>query len=270
MSALTLSLRSQVEQRVDMSPLVCQALAGMDPSQIGGLLLQCGKKRLRVDELFTVSGSDPQHIIIRNSTSKLDNIGKQLDGGRITVEGSAGAYLGMGMKTGIIKVTEHAFLYAACEMRGGAIHIDGNVGDFLGAALPGNKQGMQGGMVLIKGNAGERVGDHMRRGMLLIEGNVGDYCGSRMIAGTIAVMGQVGKYAGYGMRRGTLLCWNKPDLTPTFNDCGEHTLSFLTLLFNSLRGLDSKFADASAAFASVRRFGGDMANGGRGEVLVKL
>jgi len=58
----------------------------------------------------------------------------------------------------------------------------------LGAALPGNKMGMKGGTILIKGNVGERAGDHMRRGNILIEGNAGDYCGSRMTAGTIAVL----------------------------------------------------------------------------------
>ncbi len=270
MSALTFSLRHRVEQRVDMSPLVCQALAGMDPNEIGALTLQCGKMSIRVDELFSLTGSDTQNIVIRNSYRKLDNIGKQLEGGTITVEGSAGAYLGWGMKSGVINVTNNANIYAACEMQGGFIRIDGDAGDFLGAALPGNKQGMKGGMVLVKGNVGERAGDHMRRGMLLIEGDAGDYCASRMTAGTIAVMGRVGIYAGYGMRRGTLLLWNKPELMPTFNDCGSHTMAFLPLLFGSLKHLDSKFAETSAAFNCVHRFGGDMANTGRGEILVKI
>ena len=36
-------------------------------------------------------------------------------------------------------------------------HIAGNAGDFLGAALPGNKMGMKGGTILVKGNVGERA-----------------------------------------------------------------------------------------------------------------
>ena len=117
---------------------------------------------------------------------------------------------------------------------------------------------------------GERVGDHLRRGQILIEGNAGDYLGSRMWAGTIAVMGQTGRYAGYAMRRGTLLFWQQPQLPATFNDCGSHTLSFLPLLFKSFKNLDSRFADTSLAFNRVRRYGGDLAATGRGEVLVKL
>ena len=174
------------------------------------------------------------------------------------------------MKSGTINVQGDVGLYAGCEMRNGLLQIDGNAGDFLGAALPGNKQGMKGGTILVKGNVGERAGDHMRRGVILVEGNAGDYCGSRMIAGTIAVMGQTGCYPGYTMRRGTLLLWNQPQLSATFNDCGSHTLAFLPILFASFKNLNSKFADASAAFNRVQRYGGDMAETGKGEVLVKI
>ncbi len=270
MSALRLTLKKRPDQRVDMSPLVCQKLEGLTPVDIGQLELQAGNRTVRVDELFKISGEDVQHIIVAGSFNKLDFIGKELDGGRITVEGDAGAYLGQGMKAGVIEVQGDAGLYAGCEMKDGLIEIDGNGGDFLGGALPGNKQGMKGGAILVKGNVGERAGDHMRRGLILIEGNAGDYCGSRMVAGTIAVMGQTGRYLGYAMRRGTLLLWNKPQLSATFNDCGSHTLAFLPILFSSFKKFDSRFADSAAAFNRVQRYGGDMAGMGKGEVLVRL
>lgn len=269
MSALVFTLRQRIRQRVDMTPLTCQKLAGMDPTDIEEIELQSGKQRIKVKDLFDLSGSDTNDLVFKNSYRKLDNIGKELDGGRITVEGSAGAYLGFGMKSGEIYVSNNANIYAACEMKGGFIQIEGNAGDFLGGALAGNKKGMQGGMVLVKGDVGERTGDHMRRGIILIEGDAGDYCGSRMTAGTIAVMGAVGRYAGYGMSRGTLLLWSKPELMPTFNDCGSHMMSFLPLFFGSLRSLNSKFADVSAAFNSAWRYAGDMAISGKGEILVK-
>ena len=270
MSALTFTLKSKPAQRVDMSPLVCQHLSGMSITEISALTLQSGKLKLRVDELFTISGSDAEEIVINNSVDNLDFIGKDLDGGSITVNGDAGAYLAFGLKSGEIKVSGNVGLYAACEMKKGYLEIAGNAGDFLGAALPGNKMGMKGGTILVKGNVGERAGDHMRRGNILIEGNAGDYCGSRMTAGTIAVMGQTGRYLGYAMRRGTLLLWNQPKLSASFNDCGAHTLAFLPILFASFKTLNSRFADASIAFNRVQRYAGDMSEMGRGEVLVKL
>ena len=269
MNALTLTLKCSPDQRVDMSPLTCHLLKNLALADIAALTLQSGKRKLRVDELFSIDGSDTQNIIIKNSVAKLDFIGKELDGGSISVTGDAGAYLGMGMKAGEIKVSGNAGLYAACEMKKGYLEISGNAGDFLGAALPGNKMGMKGGTILVKGCVGERAGDHMRRGNILIEGNAGDYCGSRMTAGTIAVMGQTGRYLGYAMRRGTLLLWNQPQLSASFNDCGTHTLAFLPILFASFKMLNSRFADESTVFNRVQRYAGDMSEMGRGEVLVR-
>ena len=270
MKSLTLTLKHRTDQRVDMSPLVCQNLLGLSPMEIGGLTLQNGKRQIRVDELFQVTGEDTSHILIKNSFAKLDFIGKELKDGAITVEGDAGAYFGMGMQSGTIAVTGNVGIYAACEMKNGYMEIEGDAGDFLAGALPGNKQGMKGGIVLVKGNVAERAGDHMRRGTILIEGDVGDYCGSRMTAGTIAVMGNTGKNLGYAMRRGTLLLYKQPVIPATFNDCGSHTLAFLNVLFTSFGKLNSKFAEPEASFSRVQRYAGDLSELGRGELLVTL
>jgi len=270
MSALIFTVKQETAQRVDMSPIVCHLLKGLSLAEIAAIELQNGKRKVRVDTLFDISGDDTQNIVIKNSYAKLDFIAKELQDGTMTMHGEAGAYFGMSMKSGTLIAKGNVGLYAACEMKNGLLTINGNAGDFLGAALPGNKQGMKGGTVLVKGNVGQRAGDHMRRGNMLIEGCAGDYCGSRMIAGTIAVMGTTGRYLGYAMQRGTLLLWQQPKLSATFNDCGSHTLAFLPILFKSFKKLDSKFADASEAFDRVQRYGGDMAEKGRAEVLVKL
>ncbi|BCG64842.1 MAG: formylmethanofuran dehydrogenase subunit C [Methyloprofundus sp.] len=270
MSALTFTVKQATQQRVDVSPLVCHLLKDMTLADITAIELQNGKRKIRVDELFEVSGSDSQNIVFRKSFAKLDFIGKELEAGSMVVHGDAGAYFGIGMKSGKLTMEGDVGLYAACEMKNGLLTINGNAGDFLGAALPGNKQGMKGGTVLVKGNVGQRAGDHMRRGTMLIEGDAGDYCGARMIAGTIAVMGNTGQFLGYAMQRGTLLLWKAPQLSATFNDCGSHTLAFLPILFKSFSKFDSKFAEQSVAFNRVQRYGGDMAEKGRAEVLVKL
>ncbi len=106
----------------------------------------------------------------------------------------------------------------------------------------------------------------MRRGLILIEGNAGDYCASRMIAGTIGVLGNVGAYAGFNMRRGTLLLKQQPVLHATLQDCGIHTLPFLSLLTKSFANLDTTFKHLK--LNRVQRFVGDAANKGNGEILV--
>jgi formylmethanofuran dehydrogenase subunit C len=269
MSTLCLTLLHPPSQRVDMSPLTVDHLAGKTPSQVAAIELACGNRKLRVDSLFAVAGDFSSELEIRGSCEKLNRIGEGMTHGRTVVRGSAGAYLGARMTGGLLEVHGSAGAYAATGMKGGRIDIKGDAGDFLAAALPGDHRGMQGGTVLVEGNAGDRVGDRMRRGTLLIEGDAGDYCASRMVAGTIAVWGRVGAFPGLAMRRGTLLLQNPPaELVPTFNDCGEHPLSFLTLLVRSWRTLPGKFATIPDSRVRVRRYMGDLANDGRGEILV--
>jgi formylmethanofuran dehydrogenase subunit C len=151
--------------------------------------------------------------------------------------------------------------YIGFKMTRGSITIQGDAGDFLGASL-------QKGTIICQGNAGDRVGDQMRRGMILVDGNAGDYVASRMIAGTIGVYGKVGSYIGFNMKRGTLLLTQKPSLHATIQDCGTHTLPFLALLYASFKPLASAFNQVKSQ--RVQRFGGDLACGGVGEILVIL
>ncbi|MFA6179916.1 MAG: formylmethanofuran dehydrogenase subunit C [Candidatus Methylopumilus sp.] len=268
MSALTFTLKAAPQQRIDLSPIIPDSLAGKNLGEISAIELQSGKQKLRVDSLFDISGSDASDIVINNSCNKLDFIGHGMKTGRITVHGSAGSYLGFQMRKGEITVHGDASDFAASGMAGGLLHIKGNVGDFLAAAIAGDRKGMKGGTVIVTGNAGERVGDQMRRGIILIEGNAGGYCASRMLAGTIGVLGTVGEYVGYSMRRGTLLLANKPALHATIQDCGSHSLPYLSLMFKSFASLPSKFAQISKN--RVQRYAGDIANDGKGEILVLL
>ena len=50
MTTLTFTLIEPPAQRVDMSPLVCQKLEGLTIEAIAALPLQCGKRKLRVEQ----------------------------------------------------------------------------------------------------------------------------------------------------------------------------------------------------------------------------
>jgi formylmethanofuran dehydrogenase subunit C len=271
MSALTFTLKNPPAQRIDCSPLTADKLADMSAADIAAITLVVGNQKVRVDDVFAVSGDDVTAIRFENTTDKLDHLGHGMSQGQITINGDAGAYLGQFMTGGKIIVNGNTGIYTACEMKGGEIKVNGNAGDFVGGARIGYKNGMTGGTVIISGNSGKRTGDHMRRGMILIEGNAGDYCGARMVSGTIAVLGQVGKHLGYAMKRGTLLLQQAPaqGISANFNDCGSHTLAFLPLMFASFKNLDSEFARVEP-FSRVQRYAGDLAGIGMGEILVKI
>ena len=129
--------------------------------------------------------------------------------------------------------------------------------DFIGA-------NMSQGKITVCGDAGDRLGDKMRRGVILVEGNVGNYTASRMVAGTIAILGEIGAYTGFAMKRGTILLTQTPKLHETIQDCGVHTLPFLTLLFKSFE--NQQFS--AIASTRVQRFAGDLSVNGNGEILV--
>jgi len=251
---------------LDVAPLIPERLLGMHESEIGDIPM-AGNGRVR--DCFSISGIDSDHLVIRAGSLRLDNVGNRMRSGKITIEGNCGSFAGHGMRGGEICVTGTAGDYAGCEMRGGMLDIAGNAGSFTGAALPGNMQGMRGGCVVIHGNAGDRAGDRMRRGSILIAGNTGAYCGSRMLAGTIVVKGRVGPLPGMELRRGTLIFHHVPsDMPATFQDCGLHRLLFLHLIEKELRKLGAPFSGFLPFATEVRRYCGDLAAGGFGEILV--
>ncbi|HEX5507843.1 MAG TPA: formylmethanofuran dehydrogenase subunit C, partial [Pseudolabrys sp.] len=92
------------------------------------------------------------------------------------------------------------------------------------------------------------------------------YAGSRMIAGTLIVRGRAGPLPGYLMNRGTIvLAKGATVFSPTFADCGVHEL-----LSNALMAAFVKpYSPESAAILRKpwRRFMGDMATIGRGEIF---
>jgi formylmethanofuran dehydrogenase subunit C len=268
-SGLRLTLRQPPPGRVDLSPLLPEWLAGLSPAAIAAIALPCGNRPLAAGDLFDIAAGDAADLVIIGGSDRLDQVGKGMTSGRITVEGEVGAYAGLAMTGGALRIAGKAGFAAAAMMRGGLMVIEGDAGDFLGGALPGEMRGMGGGLVIVRGNAGARVGDRMRRGVILVEGDLGADAGARLLAGTVIGLGSSGAYPGLGMKRGTLLLAKAPErLLPSFADCGRHELGFLALLFAHLRPHSQRLAALVPQLRATRRWAGDLAAGGKGEILV--
>lgn len=272
MSALTLRLRTAVSGRVDMRGILPEKLTGLNVHEIAGLNVKQDGRNVVLGELFTLTQGDAEHLTIITDTGRLDNLGADMTQGRLTVEGLAGDFAGQSMRGGRVVLRGGAGNFAACDMRGGLLSIEGHAGDWLGAARTGERTGMAGGVVAVSGNAGARAADRMRRGLMLIRGNVGEYCGSRLLAGTIVVAGSCGERPGFGLRRGSLILTRGSACLPTFmpatfNDSGVVDLSWLNLL---RRHADGFLPGVVPAGSRVRRYMGDLAFGGKGEILVSL
>lgn len=270
MTGLTLRLRGRPAQHIDVSGITPDRLAGLSVDAIRALALHLGNRGTELGALFEIEGDDPAELHLEGETGQLDRIGAGLAEGVIVVHGDAGRYLAAGQRGGTIRVEGGAADCAAAGLRGGLLVIEGDAGELLGCPLPAELSGMRGGLVHVKGSAGARACDRMRRGTVVIGGDCGTFAASRMIAGTLVVQGRTGAQPGYAMRRGTLLLAGAPEPMPaTFADCGCHELGFLGLLGRRLAAHGIELGALAASGGRVQRFAGDIAVGGKAEILVR-
>jgi len=270
MTTWVLSLRQTPVLRLDLRRIVPLALAELSLGQIERLPIAHGNDTLPLAELCRVESATDNGtatVVLEGDFSRCDRIGWELAGGRIEVHGSAGDYLGAGMTAGEIRVSGNAGVLAACEMQGGLLDVAGHVGDFAAAALPGSMDGMRGGTLIVRRSAGERFGDRMRRGTALVFGDAGAFLGSRMVAGSIAVGGRIGAHCAWGMRRGSIICAGAaPSIAPTFVPTGHDITVFWQLLARDLARFGGPFAGLPVK--RIERIAGDLAVGGKGELLL--
>lgn len=266
MTAVRVRFRGSTPLPVDASALVPAVLAGRPAAELERLGLRVGNRELPLAELAEVTPGDLDTLVVEGGFASLDRLGRGMAGGRLAIEGDAGAYLGQDMAGGRIELSGSAGPCAAAGMAGGSIRVGAHAGAFLGAALPGDRHGMAGGAVVVGGDAGDRAGDRMRRGLIAVAGAVGGFAASRMIGGTVLALRGCGPHAGYAMRRGTLLLAKPPaELLPTFDLNGAHDLTWLRLLARELAELAPGLPFPGGR---VERWTGCASARGKGEILV--
>jgi len=265
----TLRLKIAPALRLDLRAIVPTALAAHSSAEAAHLPVAHGNDTLALAEIFAIERIDDGEdtLVFDGDCARCDRIGWQLASGRIEVRGNVGDYVGAGMAGGEIRVLGKAGVLAGCEMQGGVLDVAGDVGDFAAGALPGSMDGMRGGTLIVRASAGERLGDRMRRGSVLVFGDVGAFAGSRMVAGTLAVGGRLGPHCAFGMRRGSIVCAGAaPAVAPTFVRTHHDCSAFWQLLARDLARFGGPFAGLPAR--RIERLAGDLAVGGKGELLL--
>jgi formylmethanofuran dehydrogenase subunit C len=263
---LVLALKVTPPQRLDLSALLPHLLADKSSKDIAAIDLATTREKIAVGDLFRIRPGSAEEIRFEGGSERFDGVGQGLQQGRIFVAGDAGINAGRKMTGGDLAISGNVGPYAGSAMAGGRLEILGNAGDFLAAPREGELHGMSGGLLVLRGAAGLRAGDRLRRGTILIEGGAGDWPGSRLIAGTLIVLGRTGLNPGYLMRRGTIVLAKPPTLAATFVDCGQFASSFPAVFGRFL--LPESRGAARLFRAPLRRFAGDMAVLGKGEIFV--
>ncbi|MEK7799492.1 MAG: formylmethanofuran dehydrogenase subunit C [Acidobacteriota bacterium] len=242
-------------------------LRGKERGGIERLPLFHGNTKVPLGDAFEVKGDPSDRLRVLGDLALVKSLGQEMTGGRLVIEGNAGMHVGARMSGGTIEVRGGAADWAGAEMTGGLIWIKGDAGNRAGSAYRGSKYGMRGGVILIEGSAGHEVGGYMRRGLIAVRGDVQDFAGARMSAGTIFVFGRPGIRTGGGMKRGTIVCYQPPEVLPTFRAAGSFEPLFVAIYLRALaaRGFDVGRFEATRRFA---RYRGDLAELGKGEILV--
>src|SRR5688500_18621646 len=227
---VTLSLRTGVNDAVDLDGVTADRCAALSAREIASLPVWIGRRQAVLGELFDVRGERSD---------------------RVRVEGSLRRVSGL-----------------AAGMAGGELLVDGKAGDRAGSAAPGAAKGMTGGEIVIGGSAGDEVAARARRGLVVVGGDAGPHAARAILAGTLIVVGRTGAHAGRGSKRGSIVALGGIDVPATYEYACTYQPPHLRLTFTYLyrryglsvpdRVLDGRF----------RRYCGDAGEIGKGEILV--
>jgi formylmethanofuran dehydrogenase subunit C len=263
----TLTLKESPTVPLEAETLSPDVIAPLRRDAIAALPVLLGKRQRRLDDFFSIEGDGSDDLEIRGDVGRVKWIGRGMTRGKITIIGNAGMHLGAYMKGGTIDVHGNASDWVGAEMTGGRIHVHGDAGGQIGAAYRGSLSGMKGGVILVEGSAGIEIGMRMRRGILAVKGAVRDFAGLQMKGGTLFLLGGAELRTGAWMVRGTIVCLKPIALLPTFAYACTYNPAFLRLYARRLEVLGFSIP-AQPSAAGYRRYSGDSAVPGKGEIFV--
>jgi formylmethanofuran dehydrogenase subunit C len=249
--AITMSLKEELDLPVEAEAITPGTMAGKKLAGIRMLDVFQGNQTYPLKEFFTIKGrsgrtADKTQVILEGDLRKVKRIGQAMNGGKITIEGNAGMYLGAEMVAGRIHVKGSVGSWTAAEMKGGNIQIEGDAGDYLCAGYRGSWDGMTGGRVYVRGSVGREMASHMRRGFIAVKGGVGSPAAVRMMGGTIIVLGDMGDRIGIQATRGMIFCLGVVgSILPTYRFSGTSERAFINYYLRYLRARRPDFFQES-------------------------
>ena len=265
--AVVLTLRAPVGQDLHAECVAPDRFAELSAGEIAGLAVWAGRSRARLGDFFTVEGERSARVRVRGDTGRVHGLGRGMLGGELDVEGSAGDGAGAGMRGGALVVHGDVRHDAGAAMAGGVLCVNGRAGDNLGGAPAGESRGMTGGEIVVRGAAGSDAGALVRRGLVVVGGAAGDGAGRAMIAGTVIVFGTLGAGAGAWSKRGTLVAMCGVAVPPTFRYACTYRPPHLAVTLTYLRRRYALAVEDDHVTGEYRRYSGDLAELGRGEIL---
>jgi formylmethanofuran dehydrogenase subunit C len=247
-AGLVARLRQPLPARVDLAEALAGSWAGLGAAELARRPARLGGKAVPLGELFDLTGTPAGRIRFEGDLAAVDRIGAGLGEGEVLVDGSVGDGTGIGMS-------------------GGSIDVRGNAGAQTGGAADDARRGMTGGELLVRGSTGPEPGTRMRRGLLVVAGDAAEHAGPGMIAGTVIVFGSAGRAPGRWSKRGSIVVLGRVEIPPTYRYACTYQPDHIRLTLLRLRTRYGIAVDDRYISGFYRRYSGDLADLGRGEIL---
>jgi formylmethanofuran dehydrogenase subunit C len=247
-SGIEVRLRAPLAAPADCSALLAGEWTTLAAGELARRGVRIDGRTVPLGELCDVAGAPDGTLRFTGDWSRAARLGARLAEGALRVESDVGDEVGLGMA-------------------GGSIEVRGAAGARAGAAPAEARRGMTGGELVIHGPAGPEAGALMRRGLVAVGGAVGDHAGVGMIAGTIVVFGPVGPAPGLWSKRGSLVAMGDVGIPSTYRYACTYRPPHVPLILMRLAARHGLRAEARHLTGSYRRYSGDLAELGKGEIL---
>jgi len=207
-----------------------------------------GQGLVSLGDLCDVKGEPAGRIRFEGDFSGVDRLAAGLTEGEVVVDGDLGRDAGSGMA-------------------GGTLEVAGNAGSGAGGAKLEARRGMTGGEVVVHGSVGSEAGSRMRRGLMVIGGDAGADTGFGMIAGSIVILGAATGEVGLWSKRGSVVALGAVKIPTTYRYACTYQPMHIRVMLLRLRARYSLPLKDQYVVGRYRRYSGDLADIGRGEIL---
>jgi formylmethanofuran dehydrogenase subunit C len=246
---ITARLRAPLPARADMGAILSGSWAGLGMADLAQRPVRLdGDGSVPLGDLFEITGAPAGRITFQGDLGRADRLGASLIEGEVVVDGNIGDEAGIAMS-------------------GGSIDVRGGAGARAGGAESDGRRGMTGGELLVRGTAGAEPGTRMRRGLVVVAGDIAGQAGPGMIAGTVIAVGSAGPAPGRWSKRGSIVALGPIEIPPTYRYACTYQPDHLRLTLLRLRARYGLSLDERYLTGFYRRYSGDLAELGRGEIL---
>lgn len=246
---LVARLRSPLTARADFSDVLAGRWVAAAAEELARRPVYLdGQGLVALGDLCSVKGEPAGTIRFEGDFSGVDRLAAGLAEGDVVVDGDLGRDAGSGMS-------------------GGSLEVTGNASSGAGGAALEARRGMTGGEVVVHGSVGSEAGSRMRRGLVVIGGEAGADAGFGMIAGSVVILGDATGEVGRWSKRGSIVALGTVKVPITYRYACTYQPVHVRLTLRRLRARYSLPLEDRHVVGRYRRYSGDLADIGRGEIL---